>query len=111
MYATPSRPRLSVTTRAKGVAAHIGARPLCDLAGAVGLTESLSVALAPTKMRKRGRDGRQGAGGSAVALADGATTITDLAILRNQPALFGEVAWRATSQPSHPSKWAGPTSY
>jgi hypothetical protein len=44
MNATPSRPRLSVTTGAKGVVAHIGARLLCDLADAVGLTESLSVA-------------------------------------------------------------------
>ena len=35
----------------------------------------------------------------AVALADGATTIIDLAILRNQPALFGGAASLATAQP------------
>jgi hypothetical protein len=53
--------------------------------------------MAPTKMRKRGWDRGRVLVDLAVALADGATTITDLAILRNQPSLFGEVASLATA--------------
>lgn len=97
MNRSPARPRLSVTTGAKGVVAHIGARLLADLADAVGLSDALSVAMAPTKTRRRGWDRGRVLVDLAVALADGATTITDLAILRNQPALFGEVASLATA--------------
>jgi len=81
-----------VTTGGKGVVAHAGARLLCDLADDLGLTEGLSVAMAPTKRRRRGHDRGEVLVDLAVAIADGATTITDLRILANQPALFGEVA-------------------
>ena len=97
MNRSPARPRLSVTTGGDGVVSHIGARLLADLADAVGLTEALSVAMAPTKKRRRGWDRGRVLVDLAVALADGATTITDLAILRNQSALFGEVASLATA--------------
>ena len=97
MNRSPARPRLSVTTGAKGVVSHIGARLLADLADAVGLSDALSVAMAPTKTRRRGWDRGRVLVDLAVALADGATTITDLAILRNQPELFGEVASLATA--------------
>lgn len=97
MNGTPARPRLSVTSGGKGVVSHIGARLVADLADAVGLTDSLSVAMAPTKRRRRGWDRGRVLVDLAVALADGATTITDLAILRNQPGLFGEVASLATA--------------
>jgi len=97
MNASPARPRLSVTTGAKGVVSHIGARLLCELADAVDLSDALSVAMAPTKTRRRGWDRGRVLVDLAVALADGATTITDLAILRNQPGLFGEVASLATA--------------
>src|SRR5579884_3124348 len=97
MNRSPARPRLSVTTGAKGVVSHIGARLLADLADAVGLSDALSEAMAPTKKRRRGWDRGRVLVDLAVALADGATTITDLAILRNQPGLFGEVASLATA--------------
>jgi len=97
MNGTPARPRLMVTTGAKGVVSHIGARLLADLADGVGLSDALSVAMAPTKKRRRGWDRGRVLVDLAVALADGATTITDLAILRNQPRLFGEVASLATA--------------
>ena len=94
------RPNLMVTTGGKGVAAHAGARLLCDLADAVGLTDALSEAMAPTKKRRRGHDRGQVLLDMAVAIADGATTFSDLRVLRDQPGLFGEVAsvpttWRA----------------
>ena len=97
MQGNPSRPRLSVTTGGKGVVAHAGARLLCDLADELGFTEALSVAMAPTKSRRRGWDRGRVLVDLAVAIADGAKTISDLRVLRNQPGLFGEVASLATT--------------
>jgi len=92
MKRTHRRPSVVVTTGGRGVVAHAGARLLCDLADELGLSEGLSVALAPTKRRRGGHDRGAVAVDLAVALADGATTISDLAALANQPTLFGEVA-------------------
>jgi len=100
MQRNPSRPDLTVTTGGKGVASHVGARLLCDLADSLGLTCALSQAMAPTKQRRRGRDRGRVLLDMAVAIADGATTFSDLRVLVDQGALFGEVAsvpttWRA----------------
>jgi hypothetical protein len=100
MKRTPRRPAVAVTTGAKGVVAHVGARLLCDLADDVGLTDELSVAMAPTKKRRRGHDRGEVLCDLAVALADGAMSITDIRVLSDQPSLFGEVAsaptvWRS----------------
>jgi Transposase DDE domain group 1 len=100
MKRTRRRPALMVTTGGRGVVAHAGARLLCELADDVGLVAGLSSAMAPTKQRRRGHDRGEVLVDLAVALADGATTISDLRVLRDQPKLFGEVAsvptaWRA----------------
>jgi hypothetical protein len=92
MKRTRGRPAIAVTTGAKGVVAHAGARLLCDLADDVGLTEALSDAMTPTKQRRRGHDRGEVLVDLAVALADGATSITDIWVLADQPSLFGEVA-------------------
>jgi len=97
MKTTARLPRLSVTTGGKGVVAHAGCRLLCDLADDLGLTEALSQAMAPTKKRCRGHDRGEVLVDLAVALADGATTISDLKTLSDQPALFGDVASVATT--------------
>jgi hypothetical protein len=98
MKRNPRRPALSVTTGGKNVVSHAGARLLVDLADALGLTEGLSAAMAPTKARRRGHDRGQVLVDLAVALADGATTITDVArTLGAQPDLFGQVASTATT--------------
>jgi len=97
MKGNTCRPALRVTSGGKGVVAHAGARLLCDLADEVGLTEGLSAAMAPTKKRRRGHDRGEVLVDLAVAIADGATTITDLRVLANQPSLFGEVASTATA--------------
>ena len=94
------RPRLKVTGGGIGLVNHVGARLLCELADAVGLSEALSAAMASTKQRRRGHDRGQVLVDLAVMIADGGETISDLAVLRNQPGLFGEVAsgstaWRA----------------
>ncbi len=77
---------------------HVGARLVADLAEQVGLTSALSAAMAPTKQRRRGHDRGEVLVDVAVMLADGGDTISDVAVLRDQPALFGEVA-------SHPTVW------
>jgi hypothetical protein len=92
MKRTAHRPSVSVTTGGKGVVSHVGARLLCELADDLSLTEQLSVAMAPTKQRRRGHDRGEVLVDLAVALADGATTISDLRVLSDQPGLFGEVA-------------------
>lgn len=100
MKGTHQRPGLVVTTGGKGIVAHAGARLLCDLADDLGLTDGLSEAMAPTKRRHRGHDRGRVLVDLAIAIADGATAISDLRVLADQPALFGEVAsvptaWRA----------------
>ena len=92
MKRTRRRPAIAVTTGAKGVVAHAGARLLCDLADDVGLTDALSEAMAPTKKRRRGHDRGEVLVDLAVAVADGATSITDIRVLSDQPRLFGDVA-------------------
>jgi len=95
-----TRPRLLVTADGTHVVGHAGARLLSDLADATGLTDGLSTAMASTKQRARGHDRGQVIADLAVMIADGGDAISDLAVLRNQPELFGEVAstptaWRA----------------
>ena len=92
------RPALRFTGDGSGLANHAGARLLADLADAVGLSGALSVAMAPTKQRRRGHDRGDVLVDLAVAIADGAEAISDLATLRDQPDLFGPVA-------SHPTVW------
>ena len=92
------RRALRVTGDGVGVANHVGTRLLVDLADAVGLTGSLSAAMAPTKQRRRGHDRGEVLTDLAVAIAGGAETISDLATMRDQPDLFGRVA-------SHPTVW------
>jgi hypothetical protein len=91
-------PALKITGDGTGLANHAGARLLADLADAVGLPRALSRAMAPTKQRRRGHDRGDVLMDLAVAIADGAETISDLATLREQPDLFGTVA-------SHPTVW------
>lgn len=92
-----SRPRLLVTADGTNVVGHAGARLLADLADASGLTEGLSAAMAPTKKRRRGHDRGQVLADVAVMIADGGDAISDLAVLRNQPELFGSVASTPTA--------------
>jgi hypothetical protein len=90
------RPALMITGDGAGVANHAGTRLLADLADVVGLTAALSVAMAPTKQRRRGHDRGEVMCDVAVAIAAGAETISDLAVLRDQPDLFGMVASHST---------------
>jgi len=97
MKRNATRPRLVVTGDGRNVVGHAGARMVCDLADVLGLTDGLSTAMAPTKQRRRGHDRGRVLVDLAVMLADGGETISDLAVLRDQPNLFGEVASLATA--------------
>jgi hypothetical protein len=98
MQRNSTRPRLSVTGDGRHVVSHAGVRMLGDLADALGLTGGLSAAMLPTKQRRRGHDRGQVLVDLAVMLAGGGEAISDLAVLRDQPNLFGEVA-------SDPTAW------
>lgn len=91
------RPTLAVTADGTGVAAHAGSRLLADMADAVGLTEALSVAMAPVSKRKRRHDPGRVLLDLSISLADGGRSLSDLRVLRDQPSLFGEVASTPTA--------------
>src|SRR3982751_1941256 len=103
MQVTGLRPKIVAGADGRGVVGHAGARLLSDLADATGLTSAFSEALAPLRVRQGGHDPGRTAVDLAVMLADGGEAIADLAVLRNQQALFGTVAsdptaWRLLSQ-------------
>lgn len=94
------RPSVVVTTGGRGVVTHAGARLLAELADSLGPTAGLSAVMAATKTRRRGHDRGRVLTDLAIAIADGASAISDLRVLADQPDLFGQVAsvptaWRA----------------
>jgi len=100
------RPRLVVTTDGTGVAAHAGTRLVADMADALGLTQGLSAAMAPTRQRRSAHDPGRVLVDLAVMVADGGTSLSDLRVLRDQPDLFGAVAsdptaWRVLDSIDH----------
>ena len=97
MKRTNPRPSLSVTADGKGVAAHAGTRLLAEMADFVGMTSALSEAFAPTVRRSRRHDPGRVLLDVALTLADGGDCLSDLSVLRDQPALFGAVASTPTA--------------
>jgi Transposase DDE domain group 1 len=83
-----------VTTDASGVVGHAGVALLRELADRLGLTRALGWHDAGSRRRHRDaavlRD-------LAVVLADGGDCLSDLAVLRDQPELFGPVASTPTA--------------
>lgn len=69
MNATSKLPPLHFTADGEGVASHAGARLLAELAERLGLTEVLSVAMAPTRRRHSAHDPGKVLVDLAVALA------------------------------------------
>lgn len=97
MKVTASRPKITVTADGKGLAGHAGSRLLADIADVTGLTGEFSVALESLRQRDSGHDPGRVAVDVAVMLADGGQAIGDIAVLRDQPDLFGQVASDATA--------------
>ncbi len=94
---THPRPPIRVTVDGKGLVSHSGTRLLADMAEESGLQDDLSVALSPLVRRRRKHDPGRVLVDLAVMAADGGGYSSDLAPLRDQPALFGPVASQPTA--------------
>jgi hypothetical protein len=103
VQATKPPARFEVTCDGDGIAGHAGAALLGELADRLGLTVALGWQAGRTQTSRH----RHGAGAVlrdlAVLLADGGDCLSDLAVLREQPELFGPVAstptaWRMIEQ-------------
>jgi Transposase DDE domain group 1 len=94
VQATKSPSSFEVTTDATGVVGHAGAALLGELADRVGLTRALG--WHEPEGRHRHRDATV-LRDLAVMLADGGDCLSDLAVLRDQPELFGPVASTPTA--------------
>jgi hypothetical protein len=92
--ATNSPSSFEVTTDSNGVVGHAGAALLRELADRLGLTRALGWGQQGARRRHPDaavlRD-------LAVMLADGGDCLSDLAVLRDQPELFGPVASTPTA--------------
>jgi Transposase DDE domain group 1 len=89
-------PRVVVSADGRGVVSHVGARLLADVAEATGLVEAFDQAAGGRRVRRSAHRPGRVLVDVAVMIADGGETIADLAVLRNQPGLFGAVASPAT---------------
>jgi hypothetical protein len=87
------RPR-TVTGDGDGLVSHAGVAWLAETADLSGLTTGLSAAMAGVPQRRH--DAGRTLAQMVLALADGATCLSDLAAVRAQPAMFGTVASEAT---------------
>jgi Transposase DDE domain group 1 len=91
------RPRVRVTADGRGLVSHAGIRLLADMAERSGLERELSWALSPLVGRRRRHDPGRVLVDLAVTTVDGGECVSDLAPMRNQPNLFGEVASQPTA--------------
>ena len=97
VQATKLRARFDVTADGDGLVGHAGAVLLVELADRLGLPAALdrwSGREQPGRVRHR--SGKVLAD-LAVMLADGGDCLSDLAVLRDQPGLFGPVASTPTA--------------
>ena len=89
--------KVEVTADGTGLVSHAGSALLSGIADQLGLTGALSRCLAGVKARRRGHDPGRVIRDLAVMLADGGDSVSDLGALREQDALFGEVASDSTA--------------
>ncbi len=88
---------LQVLADADCLTSRAGTALLSGLADRVGLTGALSQAVGDLRKRRSRHDPGRTLRDLAVMLADGGDCLADLSALRDQPALFGEVASQATA--------------
>lgn len=96
MKVTASRPQIMVTADGRGVVSHAGSRLLADLTDRTMLTGELSDGLSGLRRPRTRHDPGRVLVDLAIAVADGAQTISDIAVLVDQPELFGPVASDST---------------
>jgi hypothetical protein len=94
---TTAAPKITATADGAGIVSHAGGRLLADLAAVTGLAMAYSAALAGQRRRLAGPDAGRVLADLAVMIASGGECISDLAVLRHQPRLFGRVASTATA--------------
>lgn len=92
--------RVKVIPDGKNLVSHAGTALLCELADRSGLTAAMSVAMAGCGISWHTHDPGVVLTHLAIAIADGADCLADIAALREQANLFGPVAsvptaWRA----------------
>lgn len=94
---TRASQRFAVMGNGGGVVGHVGAGLVAELADRLGYTQALSVGMAHTRKRRSAHDPGVVLSQLAVMLVDGGDCLSDLAVLRDQPELFGVVASNATA--------------
>src|ERR1017187_7744286 len=88
---------MRVTTDGKNLVSHAGTALLSELADRSGLTEAMSVAMEDCGIAWHTHDPGVVLTHLAVAIADGADCLADIAALKEQEGLFGPVASVATA--------------
>lgn len=88
---------VEVSADGEGFCSQAGALLLTNLADRLGLTGALSAALAPTRQRRSAHDDGEVLRDLIVTLVQGGEHLADLAALRDQPDLFGDVASDSTA--------------
>ena len=88
---------VEVTSDGAGLVSHAGTALVAQVADKVALTDALSTRLAGIKQRRRGHDPGRVIRDLAVMLVDGGECVSDLGAVREQDALFGEVASDSTA--------------
>ncbi len=96
MQTTTARAYPEVSADGVGVVSHAGAALLSEMADRVGLTAAFGEATDRLRVRRSGHDPGRVLVDVAVAIADGAETITDVQALADQPLVHGQVASTAT---------------
>jgi hypothetical protein len=88
---------VEVTADGEGFCSQAGALLLTNLADRLGLTVALTEALAPTRQRRSAHTDGEVLRDLIVTLIQGGEHLSDLAALRDQPDLFGDVASDSTA--------------
>lgn len=101
MQPTTSRTLPTITVDGVGVVSHAGTVLLAELADRIGLTAALREATDGLRQRQAGHDPGRVLVDVAVAIADGARTISDVQVLADQQGLHGP----AGSVASTPTIW------
>jgi len=89
---------VEVTPDGEGLVSHAGSALLAGVAEKTGLTRALSIGLGGLRQRRGRHDPGRVIADLAVMLADGGDCLADLAAMRDQAPLFGQVASASTSR-------------
>jgi len=89
--------KVEVTSDGEGLVSHAGSALLAQVADKSGLMRALSRELGPLQLRVGSHDRGRVVRDFAVMLADGGDCLADIAVVRDQAALFGATASDSTA--------------